>query len=92
MNTSSSVSVGGDRTLSDTSLSHQAGTKAHNAVGYLSDGAHRVIDSLESTASGIEPKGRRALSNARTYVRDNPMLSLGLALAAGMLVRHFVRR
>lgn len=73
-------------------LSHQAGTRAHNAVGYLSEGAHRVVDSLESTAANIEPKGRRVLESAQSYVRTNPLLSLGIALAAGMVVRHLVRR
>ncbi len=78
--------------IGEASLSHQAGAKAHNAVEYLSGGAHRVVDSLESTAARIEPRGRRALSSAQSYVRENPLLSLGIALAAGMVVRHFVRR
>lgn len=73
-------------------LSHQAGAKAHNAVDYLSGGAHRVVDSLESTAANIEPKGRRVLAGAQSYVRENPLLSLGIAVAAGMVLRHFVRR
>lgn len=78
--------------VANASLSHQAGVKAHNAVEFLAGGAHRVVDSLESTAANIEPKGRRVLSGARAYVRTNPLLSLGIAVAAGMVVRHFVRR
>lgn len=75
-----------------TSLSHKAGTRAHNAVDHLSDGAHRLVDSLESRAADLEPKGRRVLSSAQSYVRTNPLLSLGIAMAAGMVVRHFIRR
>lgn len=89
-NPSSTHSING---ASDaTSLSHKAGTKAHNAVNQLSDGAHRMVDSLESRAANLEPKGRRVLSGAQSYVRANPLLSLGIAMAAGMVVRHFIRR
>jgi ElaB/YqjD/DUF883 family membrane-anchored ribosome-binding protein len=73
-------------------LSHQAGAKAHNAVEYLSEGAHRMVESLESRAATIEPKGRRVLAGAQSYVRANPLLSLGMAVVAGMVVRHLVRR
>lgn len=73
-------------------LSRQAGAKAHGAVEYLSDGAHRVVDSIESAASAVEPRGRRVLSGAQAYVQANPLLSIGIAVAAGMVVRHLVRR
>lgn len=80
------------RIAQEAAFSHQAGAKAHNAVEYLSEGAHRVVDSIESTAANYEPKGRRALASAQSYVRANPLLSLGIAVAAGMVVRHLVRR
>lgn len=79
-------------TAGPASVSQQASTKAHKAVDHFSEGAHRVINSLESTAATIEPQGRRVVSGAQSYVRANPLLSLGIAVAAGMLVRHLVRR
>lgn len=78
--------------IANASLSHQTGAKAHHAVDHLSEGAHRVVDALESTAANFEPRGRQAVSSARSYVRSNPLLSLGIAVAAGMVVRHFIRR
>lgn len=39
-----------------------------------------------------EAKARRALSSAQSHVRANPLLSLLIAVAAGMVVRHLVRR
>lgn len=85
-------------TLSNTSSakttrwSEQAGGKAHAAVERLSDGAHHVVDSLQSAAQRAEPQGRRWVSATQTYVRTNPLKSLGLAVVAGMVVRQFVRR
>lgn len=81
-----------DKLTGSAALSHQAGEKAHNAVDHLSEGAHRVVDSIEARAANIEPKGRRAVSSAQAYVRDNPLLSLGIALAAGMVLSRLVRR
>lgn len=81
-----SAAVGG------TPLSHQVGTKAHGVVDRLSDGAHHMVDSLESAAETMEPKGRRWLSSTQGYVRAHPFRSLGIAMVAGALVRHLVRR
>jgi len=75
-----------------TKWGQQAGDKAHAAVERLSDGAHHVVDSLQSAAQRAEPHGRRWMSVTQDYVRLNPLKSLGLAVVAGMVVRQFVRR
>lgn len=86
-------------TPSSTPLSVDSGTwrqeaagKAHATVSRLSDGAHQVVDSLESAVQRAEPQGRRWVAATQTYVRSNPLKSLGWAVLAGMLVRQFVRR
>lgn len=73
-------------------LSQTSAAKAHSTVERLSSGAHHAVDAMQSVVDKIEPEGRRWVSSTRSYVRGHPFKSLGIALAAGMVVRQMVRR
>jgi ElaB/YqjD/DUF883 family membrane-anchored ribosome-binding protein len=75
---------------------------ARPAVDRMASGAHKVVDRVASAAGQaaqtIGVKGEqlkefqaRALDQTRQYVRENPVASLGIALAAGYLLSMLLR-
>lgn len=77
-------------------LAAQAGTR----IGQLTEGAHKTIDRVADTAvstarrlglkraqlTGLQ---RRWTANSCQTVCRHPMASLAIALAAGVLIKHF---
>jgi ElaB/YqjD/DUF883 family membrane-anchored ribosome-binding protein len=74
---------------------------AHPAVDRLAEGAHGAVDRLAEMATATaERVGRQTdqLNQARqrlgnscsTYVHDNPLTSIGLAVAAGYLLSRLL--
>jgi ElaB/YqjD/DUF883 family membrane-anchored ribosome-binding protein len=70
---------------------------ARPAVDRIASGAHRTVDKISSAAGQaaetLGVKGEqlrnaqvRAMEQCRGYVRDNPVTSLGIAMAAGFLL------
>ena len=67
------------------------------AVDRVASGAHQAVDKIASaatqTADTLRARSRRlwsaktqAMEQCRGYVRENPMTSLGVAVAAGFLL------
>ena len=74
---------------------------ARPAVDRMASGAHQVVDKIASAAGQaaetLGVKGEqlkdiqvRALEQCRGYVRANPALSLGIAIAAGYLLSRLL--
>ena len=72
------------------------------AVDRLSAGAHRSVDDIATAASRaaetfdtrriqMEDARVRVTAQCRDYVRENPLASVGLALAAGFVVSRLVK-
>jgi len=85
---------------------HQAIDKvsdaARPAVDRMAAGAHRMVDRAAGVAGQaaqtLGVKGEqlrdfqeRAFDQTRTYVRENPMTALGIAVAAGYLLGMLLR-
>lgn len=79
------------------------GEHAHAGIDRLSAGAHRTLDRVESTAADAADQfdaKREEWSEAagewvdatRGYVREHPVASLALALAAGYLLSRVTAR
>ena len=75
---------------------------ARPAVDRVAAGAHRVVDKVAGAAGQaaqtLGVKGEqlkdfqnRALDQTREYVRENPVMALGIALAAGYLLSMLLR-
>lgn len=75
---------------------------AHPAVDRIASGAHRTVDratgAATHTATVFNEKREqlryarlRAMGETRDYVRANPVLSLGIAAAAGYLLAMLLR-
>jgi ElaB/YqjD/DUF883 family membrane-anchored ribosome-binding protein len=80
---------------------NKASDAARPAVDRLASGAHQAVDKMAGAASQaaetLDLKSEqlfdaqaRLTDNCRAYVRDNPMTSLGIAVAAGFLVSRLL--
>jgi len=83
---------------------HEAIDKVSDAarpvVDRIASGAHQAVDQLASAAGGHSRREGRAISlknaqvrameQSRGYVRDHPVASLGIAVAAGFLLSRLV--
>jgi ElaB/YqjD/DUF883 family membrane-anchored ribosome-binding protein len=74
---------------------------AHPAVERLASGAHQAVDKIADVAGQaaetLGVKGEQlknaqvqAMEQCRGYVRDHPVLSLGIAVAAGFLLSRLL--
>lgn len=74
----------------------------HPAVDRLAVGAHRSVDDIAVAASRaaetfdtkrmqVKDARVRVTAQCRDYVRENPLASVGLALAAGFVVSRLVK-
>jgi ElaB/YqjD/DUF883 family membrane-anchored ribosome-binding protein len=75
---------------------------ARPAVDRIASGAHQAVDKVASAAGQaaetLGVKGEQlknaqvqAMEQARSYVRDHPVTSLGIAVAAGFLLSRLLR-
>jgi len=75
---------------------------AHPAVDRISSGAHFTVDKAAGaatrTAAAFNEKreqlryaGMRTMEETRGYVRANPIMSIGIAVAAGYLISRLFR-
>jgi ElaB/YqjD/DUF883 family membrane-anchored ribosome-binding protein len=91
--TSNSKPNAGDAIAAAHKSIDNASEVVHPAVDRLASGAHNAVDSLAGAAESIGSKGERFLSRQnqklegpRAYVRENPLMTVGIAVAAGWLV------
>lgn len=80
----------------------KASDVARPAVERIASGAHQAVDKFASVAGqaadSLGVKGEqlmklqaRAMEQCRGYVRENPVASLGIAIAAGYLLSRLLR-
>lgn len=63
-----------------------AAAGAHRAVKNADELANHAVDALER--AGV--KGEKMLSSSTSYMRENPLLSLGVALTAGYVLNRLL--
>ena len=59
---------------------------AHQAVDKIASGAGQVAESLSIKGEQLKDMHARAMDQGRGYVRDNPLIALGIAIVAGFLL------
>lgn len=64
---------------------------AHQAVDRLADVAGRTAQNLARRREQLSQDRAEILANCRSYINENPGMSLGVAVAAGFLLRHLIR-
>ena len=66
--------------------------QADSTIDRMSDSAHRTIDRLSEKGEELMDMHEDWIDTARTYVRDNPLQALGIAVAAGYILSLLTRR
>lgn len=64
---------------------------AHQTVDRIADVASRTAEGLARRKERLNVGRTEMLANCRSYINENPGTSLGVAVAAGFLLRHLIR-
>jgi uncharacterized protein YjbJ (UPF0337 family) len=70
--------------------------KAYAARDSISDAAHQAQDKageiLRGSVADLQDKSAELQENVVTYVKENPVKSIGFAMLAGILAAHLLRK
>lgn len=74
-----------------------ASAAAHPAIDRLASGAHKAVDSADDAAMSAAnalgkagAKGEKLVAAGTGYMREHPLLALGLAVTAGFLLSRLL--
>jgi ElaB/YqjD/DUF883 family membrane-anchored ribosome-binding protein len=65
-------------------------TSAHQIVDRLAGAATSAADTLDTKTGQLRDAQARLADSCRDYVRENPIASLGIAVAAGFLLSRLL--
>ena len=68
----------------------KAVNSAHEAVDKISCATSQAADAIGEKGQQLKDAEQRLMENCRGYVRDNPVSSLGIAVAAGFLLSRLL--
>ena len=81
-----------DRTIERASdRAHQAVDRAAGAASSVADRIGERVDALAERGEELRELPENWIEGARDYVREHPVASLGIALAAGYLLSMMMR-
>ena len=70
----------------------RAAEYAHRTVDRTVTGVSPAAEWLDEQAMAFNATQKKLVSSSRDYVAANPLASLGMALAAGFLISHIIRK
>ena len=70
-------------------LDHLA-SNAHGTVDHVGVGAAHAAEALGTRGDQLNDNGKRMVERAGEYVRENPVASLGMAVAAGYVLSRLL--
>ena len=68
----------------------KAANSAHEAVDKVASATNQAAEALGEKGEQLKNAEQQLMENCRSYVRDNPITSLGLATAAGFLLSRLL--
>jgi ElaB/YqjD/DUF883 family membrane-anchored ribosome-binding protein len=68
----------------------QIASGAHQAIERIASAATQAAETLGVTGEQVKNAQAQALEQCRGYVRDHPLASLGMALAAGYVLSRLL--
>lgn len=71
---------------------HRAAAGAHSAVDKAESASIRAASRVSETGHDLKEKQEEWLAGIDGYVQRNPMTSIGIAVAAGFMLSHLLRR
>ncbi|MGM0429207.1 MAG: DUF883 family protein [Pseudomonadota bacterium] len=70
---------------------NKSANKAHDTIDKVADAAKHASDSLGEKGHDLKVTQEKWLATATDYVKDNPIKSLGIAVASGYLLSRVFR-
>jgi ElaB/YqjD/DUF883 family membrane-anchored ribosome-binding protein len=64
---------------------------AHQAVDRVAQGADSALQSLRGSSEAWKDTGDQSLERVQEYVRERPLVALGMAVATGFLLGRLMR-
>jgi len=71
-------------------ITEKASNIAHEAVDKVTNAAHEAEHVIHEKGAQLKHAEEEMVENCRSYVRDNPITSLGIAAAAGFLLSRLL--
>jgi len=68
----------------------KASNFAHEAVDKLASASNQAVEALDEKGQQLKNAEQRLVRNCQVYIRDNPVTSLGIAVAAGFLLSRLL--
>lgn len=65
---------------------------AHHAVDRLAGSATHVAESLEGKGEELQALQGRLTESCRTHLREHPLATLGMAIAAGYMLNWWLKK
>lgn len=65
-------------------------SSAHEAVDRMASATHQAAEAIGEKGDQLKNAEKQLVENCRSYVRDNPVTSLGIAVAAGFLLSRLL--
>ena len=66
-------------------------SSAHQAVDRMASAANSAAGNLNVKADELMAAKERWMATCQTYVKENPLVALGVAVAAGFLLSRWMR-
>lgn len=63
---------------------------AHEAVDKMAQVTNQAADAIDEKGLQLKNAEQRLIKNCQGYVRDNPVTSLGIAVAAGFILSRLL--
>ncbi len=67
-------------------ITNKAANSGYRAFDKIASATSEAAETLNKKSEGLNDDQQRLMKNCRSYVRDNPGTSLGIAVAAGFLL------
>ena len=67
-----------------------ASHSAHEAVDKIANAANQAAEAIGEKGTQLKNVEQQLMENCRGYVRDNPVTSLGIAIAGGFLLSRLL--
>ena len=77
---------------SNTKATDKVADKAHEAVDKASDAVGKAEERIRGSAENAQVRSEDLVRRVTDYVHENPLTSLGLAFAAGVIFSSMNRR
>jgi ElaB/YqjD/DUF883 family membrane-anchored ribosome-binding protein len=68
----------------------KATNSAHETVDKIANVSNQAVDALGEKGEQLKKAEEQMLGNCRSYIHDNPITSLGIAVAAGFLLSRIL--